>query len=146
MTEFVRVQGKEHVETLLNEFCDIFPHIFEKIESLEIYAEKIDNFAYVYAVRREKENIGLAVFYANDIAEKKAYISLIGMKKVQQGKGYGGWLLTQCEAIAKGNGMTKVLLEVDSDNTGAVRFYEKNGYVFDGFTDRNSMYMKKNLI
>ena len=146
MNEFVKVQGKEAVARLLNEFCELFPHIFEKIESLDAYADKINNFANVYAARNENGNFGIAVFYANDINEKKAYISLIGIKKEMQGSGQGGWLLSCCEAVAAENGMTQVLLEVDSDNSTAIRFYEKHGYVFVSHTDRSSMYMKKDLI
>lgn len=145
MTEFIKVNDKASVLSLLIEFSDIFPHLFEKIESPDSYAEKISKLANIYVAKQDGNNFGIAVFYSNDTTDKKAYISLIGLKEASRGKGQGSWLLSQCERLAENDGMTQVLLEVDSDNTSAIRFYEKNGYSVVEYSDRNSMYMKKIL-
>ena len=146
MTEFIKVCDKDSVLSLLDEFSEVFPHLFEKIDNLDSYAGKISKLANIYVAKQDGKNFGIAVFYANDTISKKAYISLIGLKEDSRGKGHGRFMLSQCENLAKNDGMTQMWLEVDSDNTSAISFYEKNGYSFVEQSDRDSMYLKKYLI
>lgn len=145
MREFIKITDIEHVSRTLYDFLDIFPHLCEKIESIESYAKKLSEYANFY-VGVENDNVfGLSVFYSNDQKDKKAYISLIGVKKSVRGKGLGGWLLEQSEVRALEDGMEEMLLEVDCDNESAIRFYQSRGYVISGTTQRNSMYMYKKI-
>lgn len=143
--ELVKLTEKQKALDVLEEFSDIFPHLCEKVDNIENYAEKLIRYSNFYIARQDGENFGLAVFYSNDFTTKTAYISLIGIKKVSQGKGLGKWLLVKCEEESKKQGMTKISLEVDCDNVGAITFYKKNGFVIGTHTERNSMYMHKNL-
>lgn len=145
MSEFVRITDKNRILQELHNFSDIFPHLFEKIESIEVYAEKLSKYANFYIGIQNGEVFGLAVFYSNDKIRKVAYISLIGLKETERKKGLGGWLLSQCENKAKEDGMTKISLEVDCDNEFAILFYKKNGYIISEKTQRNSMYMHKQI-
>ena len=49
-----------------------------------------------------------------------------------QGRGYGGAMLGYCEAFARSNGYTTMRLDAFSENAGALRFYERHGYRFQG--------------
>ena len=45
-----------------------------------------------------------------------------------QGQGLGGVLLGECELEAARRGCRRILLEVRTDNEGAIKFYQKKGY------------------
>lgn len=143
--KFIRISEKYNIYKLLTEFSEVFPHLTEKISNLEDYAEKLSVFAYVYAANDNSENVGILVFYANDIESKEAYISLIGVKKGKECKGIGKALLDYCSKLSREHGMCKIRLEVDKDNSNAIKFYEKNGFSFLNATARNSFYMEKNI-
>ena len=145
MREFLRITDIERISSTIYDFLDIFPHLCEKIESVESYAEKLSRYANFYVGVENSQVFGIAVFYSNDKTEKKAYISLIGCKSTVQKKGFGTWLLNQCEDKAIEDGMEQMLLEVDCDNESAISFYKKNGYAINGSTERNSMYMYKRI-
>jgi ribosomal protein S18 acetylase RimI-like enzyme len=52
-----------------------------------------------------------------------------------QSRGVGMLLLQHAVAIARKRGGTSLWLTVNKENTGAVRFYERNGFRQIGFTD-----------
>lgn len=143
MREFIKITEKQKILAILYDFTDIFPHLFEKIESIEQYADKLSQYANFYLGIEDDTHFGIVVFYANNTDTKTAYISLIGIKENTQKKGLGCWLLSQCEEKSRQSGMTSIMLEVDSDNESAICFYKKNGYVTGEKTLRNSMYMHK---
>jgi len=47
-----------------------------------------------------------------------------------QGKGYGEKLMMQLEGFGRNVGLRKAMLTVFTENTGAIRFYRRIGYVF----------------
>ena len=145
MREFSKISDVKSISKILYDFLDIFPHLCEKIESIEVYAKKLSENANFYIGVENGEVFGISVFYSNDKIGKKAYISLIGLKSTLQQKGFGTWLLQQSENKALQDGMNEMLLEVDCDNQAAILFYQKNNYVINGNTDRNSMYMYKKI-
>ena len=57
-------------------------------------------------------------------------------------KGYAGWMLSQVLKKAREQGMQRVLVTCDSDNTASRRTIEKNGGVFD----RETVYPEENLL
>lgn len=143
--QFIKINEKRGIYELLTEFLEIFPHLTDKISSLEEYAQKLSEYAYVYSAKENKENVGILIFYANDKQSKTAYISLIGVKKGSERKGIGKKLLEFCEKTARKCGMCVIKLEVDEDNINAVKFYKKNGFISLNETGRNSFYMQKDI-
>ena len=143
MREFVKIREKAEILNVLQGFSDVFPHLCEKIDSLDAYAEKLSQFAEFCIGTEDGVPFGLAVFYANDMQSKTAYISLIGVKSSHRSQGLGYWLLTNCENAARARSMTQLRLEVDLDNPTAIAFYERNGFSLCGHTQRGSMYMSK---
>ncbi len=49
-----------------------------------------------------------------------------------QGKGYGATMISCCEAFARDAGYKSMRLDAFSENESALRFYERNGYSFQG--------------
>lgn len=145
MKEFIKITDKNDILRYLYDFSEVFPHLCEKIESIEEYAAKLSEFSNFYIASYDGIELGLAVFYSNDQQSKNAYISLIGLKEAARGKGLGSWLLKKCEEISVKDGMEKMSLEVDCDNPTAISFYKRNGYKEGELTQRNSMYMHKKL-
>lgn len=47
-----------------------------------------------------------------------------------QGRGFGALLMDECELEAARRGCSSMTLEVRKDNVGAIKFYERRGYVF----------------
>ncbi len=145
MKEFIKITDKNDILRYLYDFSDVFPHLCEKIESMEEFAAKLSKFSNFYIASYDKQELGLAVFYSNDKQSKNAYISLIGLKSSARNKGIGSWLLKECESVSIKEGMKTISLEVDCDNPFAIAFYKKNGYNQGEFTGRSSMYMHKVL-
>ncbi len=143
MIEFVKITEYGEIEKYINEFLPVFPHLTEKVESIEVFCEKLSRYANFYIGLKGGEVFGIAVFYSNDMQSKNGYITLIGLKPEYRGMGLGVLLLEKCEQTAKQDGMKKMLLEVDNDNSAAISFYKKNGYNQKELTQRSSMYMQK---
>ena len=143
--EYTRIIDKNSILNLIKEFLTIFPHLEEKIVSLDEYAQKLSKLSYVYTAKEKGVSIGILVFYANDKKNKTAYISLIGVQNGYARMGIGKKLLEICEKISSENGMTTVKLEVDEDNINAIKFYEQNGFAFINKTECSSFYMEKEL-
>ncbi len=55
-------------------------------------------------------------------------------EKERQNRGIGGWLLARAVTVAGERGGETLWLTVNKGNTGAVRFYERNGFVTTGYT------------
>ena len=82
--------------------------------------------------------------YANDIRLKKAFVSIITVKKEFRKKALGTVLLKRAENIAYMWGMEYMDLEVDKANDVAIDFYLRNGYVKSEELDA-SFIMQKEL-
>lgn len=113
-----------------------FTSLFHKICEYSIFLV-----AYV-----DEEIAGYLAFYANDLINKVAFITLLAVKSKYQNKHIGKKLIEMCELYAKNNGMLQIKLEVLNQNNNAIRFYKRNGYIFEGICSDNSQYMKKFLI
>lgn len=88
---------------------------------------------------------GILIMYANDKETKKAYISLIGVKREFFGKGRGAYLMSKAEEIARKEKMCNLMLEVDNDNVRAQKFYKKCGFSQCDVNSGKSFYMIKGL-
>lgn len=83
--------------------------------------------------------------YANNIEKRMAYITLIAVKPEAQHNHVGSKLLEMCEKTALQKEMYVIELEVSRHNICAIKFYEKNGFVYAGDVSPNTFYMKKIL-
>ena len=142
---FDRVNSKDEILKVLFDFQEVFPHLHEKISDMNEYADKLNRYANVFLGREEERVFGLVIFYSNDMIDKTAYISLIGVKSSARGMGRGQWLFDKCIEYSQKQGMRFLKLEVDLDNQTAIRFYQKNGMRFCENTERDSVYLIREI-
>ena len=143
--EFVRITKSEEIESLVIEFLPTLPHLLKKIENVSAFAEKLSKYAWVVVVRKQNENASMMVFYSNDFETKCGYFTLLATKPEFRRQGLIKSLFQYGFNQMKKDGMEKARLEVDCDNIRARTMYEKMGFVYESDTDRNSIYMKKDL-
>lgn len=136
----------EKIRQLLSDFDKEFnPPLSERINDLDIYAEKLYKFANVYTMEKDRLVKGFIVFYDNDHETHTAYLSQIAVKSDSQTKGIGNKLLQIFEAISINNGMKQLKLEVQIRNEHAIKFYKRNGFEMCGEASSRSIYMMKFL-
>ena len=116
---------------------DDFEELFQKIAKNAFFIVAED--------KKSRDVLGYAALYANDLNTRIAYITLICVKAYAQRDHIGTRILEKCDQIAVDNQMTKVRLEVYSDNDKAIAFYKKNGYVFEMKKTEYSYNMIKQL-
>lgn len=113
---------------------NVYSALLEKIHQKGIFI-----FAYQGNVSSE-----YCVLYANNSETRNAYISLIAVRPEYQNLHIGKQLIETCLQIAESYGMQTCSLEVRKNNASAIRFYQRNGFVFqDEKTD--SFFMKRDL-
>ena len=76
---------------------------------------------------------GFAIVQWERVAgEGIAYLQTIEVMPEARGRGVGAELLTRSEEAARAAGAARIWLHVDEENTGAIRMYQRHGYVFEG--------------
>ena len=93
------------------------------ILDLETYCNKLHELAIILVAHYNGIDIGFIAFYANDLEHKSAFISSIGIKPEFRGSHIGNILIDQVVEIATENNMSKIELEVNTQNIRAQNFY-----------------------
>ncbi len=139
------VKAPEQIYKLLLRFDSVLPHLKEKVTDYRAFSEKLANYANILCAVEGETPCGFAVFYANDESSKISFLTLLACAREQQGKGLGKYLMERAFETAITAGMTKMRLEVDLDNYGAIAFYKKLGFLETGEKMSGSMYMERKL-
>lgn len=134
---------QEEVEKLLNNFSNSLDSLKQGTEYIRNMACKFVNYGNVIAYKEDNIYIGFVAFYANDICNKVAYISMIAVNSEYRGNNVGSLLIKECCDMSSKNGMIKVQLEVRNDNDIAIHVYKKNGFEYYKDASKNSIYMIK---
>lgn len=113
---------------------------YTKSYSDEPYQEAADNdlSEYIHSPDRiaylafaEDQAIGRIVLRRN--WNKYAYVEDIAIDKKYRGRGVGRQLIDQAKRWARDGGMPGIMLETQSNNVGACKFYDSCGFVIGGF-------------
>lgn len=108
--------------------ADFVPLLSVRVE-INDYAKKIARKATRFEAWSSGTLVGLVAVYCNDQGKHIAYITSVSVLRAWRGKGISARLISHCIEHAKVSGMRQISLEVASDNTPAIRLYEKNGFV-----------------
>lgn len=83
--------------------------------------------------------VGLCGLHGRQGRKRIAHVSSLGITilKSHWGQGIGYALMKEQERYAKENGITKINLEVRTDNQAAINLYKKCGYEIEGTNKRN---------
>lgn len=96
------------------------------------YMAKLIINGYVYTVREEGRLVGVIGFYANDIVNHHAFLSIIAVDKSCRSKGLGLGLLKKMIEVCGENQMSKIQANVLKENKVAIDFYLRQGFVISG--------------
>jgi ribosomal protein S18 acetylase RimI-like enzyme len=100
------------------------------------YANKIAEHATRFEAWAAGEMIGLVAAYCNNTEQSTAYITSVSVLPAWQGKSIASELLEQCARYAGALGLRRLALEVDNRNVGAIKLYEKQGFIVDSPRDQ----------
>lgn len=142
--EIIRDNNKQRISDYLMIMADTFtPSLHDQVE-IGGYAGKLASHAVNLFLTDGERDWGYAAFYANDSALKRAFISSISVSPELHGLGHAQKLMRHIEQLAQLMAMNAIILEVNSKNTRALHFYQRQGFIpFNEKTD--TMMMIKSL-
>lgn len=118
----------EIAEHLTHCDTDFVPPLSGRVE-IDDYAQRILSKTTRFEAWSDGTLVGLVAVYCNDHEKRIAYITSVSVLKGWTGKGIAACLMSRCVQHAKVLGMRQICLEVASDNTPAIRLYEKSRFV-----------------
>lgn len=95
--------------------------------NLRLLSEKLLKDGFVLAKLENRRIVSVLCFYANDLINRIAYISIMSSKEIVRGKGYARQLITECIDICRERGMAKI--QCDSINPIAIGLYKSVGFI-----------------
>ena len=97
--------------------------------NLETYAKKMCDNAYLFEAFYNNELIALVAMYANDIINKKAYITYVYCKKDYRKLGIANQLIKNAFKKLTEINFKSCSLEVSVDNIPAINLYSKFNFI-----------------
>ena len=140
--QYKRLTDEKSIYNAIEQFHSEFSTLSERVDLRE-YSNKLAQHSSCELMVKDTEVVGIVAMYTNSVQTKTAFVTLIGIHNEFQGKGYGTILLKHCCEIAQNAGMNKIRLEVDNSNTKAGRFYQKHGFLVEGYSGRQSRFLVK---
>lgn len=124
-----QLHSVEEIRDVLQRYDDSATRkLTDRVESLEVFAEKLFRYAENYVMVQHNTELGFISFYANDMVNRRAYLTVIAVDARYQKKGIGSlalqFMLDECRARQ----MATIRLEVDTMNDNAIGFYQMHGF------------------
>lgn len=126
---FVEMTQENEIAEILNNFSSCLTSLRKGEDFQKKIAKKFALNANFKVALCDGEIAGFIAFYANNSVDKIAYISMIAVKEKYRKQGFGLLLLQECEKNAKVSAMKTINLEVLLENTAAIEFYKRNGFI-----------------
>ena len=117
--------------------ADFVPPLSGRVE-IGNYAHKIADKATRFEAWVDGSLVGLVAAYCNDTQHRAAYITSVSVLLSQQGKGIALQLMRSCIENAKLLGFESVELQVDIENAGAIRLYQKLSFKINVVSGRTT--------
>ena len=112
---YVPIIGNEQVEYMLAKF-----------QSQAAITEQIRNGADYFLIRERDEFIG---YIGVETKGVELFLSKIYVKSPKRGKGFGRKTVEFAKKLAQERRLTRIVLTVNRNNLGAIRAYEKLGFL-----------------
>lgn len=125
----------EIADHLLRCDADFVPPLSGRVE-ISRYAHKIAGNATRFEAWAGGALVGLVAAYCNGSERRAAYITSVSVLQGWKGVGVASRLLERCIGHVKERGFERIELEVDGENVGAVRLYEKKSFIVNGVNGR----------
>lgn len=141
------VKDYEDILNLLRFYKLRFDSLRTGMVSMTELALKYSRNATVLECLEDDQSVGFCAFYHNDKESGRAYLSLIAVNPLFEGKGYASKLLSHLEFLCKEDGMVRIVLEVRKYNSRAIDFYLRHGYlVANNESIEDRLIMQKRLV
>jgi ribosomal protein S18 acetylase RimI-like enzyme len=122
---------------LVRELGALLPDGLDGRVDVPSYSRKLyENAELVIACPSDGTQVGLAAFYANDVAAKRAYVSLLGVTPKYSGRGIATALLHMMFDILEEKAFIDVSIRVHRDNARAIHMYSRCGFSLVSEEDR----------
>lgn len=121
--------------------CEFIPPVNQVVE-VGIYSDKLVQKADCFFIQNGEENIGFLAIYTNDYSKKVSFISSISIVPQYQGTGISQKLLDFSIEHSRKKKMKCIKLEVNKNNTRALKFYERNKFTIVSTTNDNLLMIK----
>lgn len=146
---FKKISSLEEMTQLLAKYDDSAVRtISSRTGDLQAYAKKLlknaENFA-LFDEEGEQLEAGFVSFYGNDAVTRTIYLTVIAIHPRFKRRGFGTDAIKYLERFGREHGMGRIKLEVDKENTGAVRFYGKTGFRITEEASEESFFMEKEI-
>lgn len=111
-------------------YCDasFMPPLSGRVE-IENYARKIAANAIRFEAWKDDALLGLLAVYCNEFKCRTAYITSVSVLPAWGGRGIASLLMSQCIEHVTGLAAGRIELDVHSESIGAIRLYEKHGFL-----------------
>ncbi len=140
--KFKIITNVEECKKLLQLFSECLESLQQK-NAVDFFAEKFSEHANVIVAENCKNAcMGFIAYYANNIATKTAYITMIATLPEYRGMHIGQSLMDYCKKDVFSKGYCFIGLEVGKNNLIAQQFYEKNGFVVIDKNEKLQMRLK----
>ena len=82
----------------------------------------------IFAFDNENTMVGAAVFYANDMLSRRAFLTMLVCDGKEWGSGLSDMIMNELKGISFCRGMDALRFKVIRDNLRAIKFYERHGF------------------
>lgn len=106
-----------------------FPTPLSKKQNLLYLAEKLRDYATIFAVEEQNEIVAMVAGYTENLTDNMAYISVVATLPKARGKGYARTLVKQFLDMCQNKCIRSAHLYTDKSNTAAIALYKKLGFV-----------------
>lgn len=125
------------LQQFLKEIDPSFPVPLSAKTDLDQMAEKVLRLGAVFAAEASGEMAGVVTGYANNLETRAGYIAVLGIASSYRSAGLGGRLVQAFREEARSAGMERITLFTHQENYGAIRFYQRQGFVIDDAIMKN---------
>jgi ribosomal protein S18 acetylase RimI-like enzyme len=110
---------------------DFNPPLYTYV-NIEQYAIKIRDNAVTFEAWDENELVGLVAVYFNNLITRVGYITSVSVIEERQRAGIATNLMRKAIEFGKKKDFKELRLELNINNSSAIKLYKKSGFVFNG--------------
>lgn len=144
--------SKHQLELVFEEVNSLFdPPLKQRVlnrsdvQTFSDYLDKILMYGTLLIQYDEEDIQGILSFYANDVVNKHAYISLVCVREAFQQRGVGISLLKHAKNQISTMGMKEIVVKTWKGNNSAIYLYQKSGFTVSNI-DNNDVILRYKFI
>ena len=121
--------NSEQIERFLTSVDKLFPVPLSEKQDLRLLSQKFCDMATLEIETEGDDIVAMVAGYTKNAVDNIGYISVVATLPSVQGRGYASSLVRRFLENARIQGLSAVHLYTHATNLGAIRMYEKIGFV-----------------